>query len=229
MRIKMSEVEWRENNENIAPVYFRFDTSYVSNDSDNLRVEIDSYRNNMDAKLRIHQTFMKSLYPFPSANIPKQTEELLEHQKCYDRYTKVYEHEGSYGQIKLQMEYEFGMSPDDMKNETSIINYLMKHKLIKFGNVNDTNNDAIDGNDHLKDNQFKYSCHWAERNDKLEFKNDQSGIDICVRDLSSGERIYFNLLLWSLIHKVNKKLLKEGHNGLVRNGAKFVFLLGKIL
>jgi len=220
-------------NGNIIPVYFKFDMDNVSNDSHLSSVEVQSYKTNLTEKTTDHLHYNNALIKskYQPANISPQTESSFEeHQKSYNRYTTAYEN--NIGQVELQMRYELGMGPNDMNSEKNIVSYLMKHKLIKFGNVNDTNNDVIDLNDHLEDNEFKYICHWSDSDLVFETNHQIQTIEeikLKIRDLSSGERIYFNLLLWSLIHKINKKLLKEGHKGLVRNGAKFVFLLGKIL
>ncbi len=103
------------------------------------------------------------------------------------------------------------------------------HKLIKFGEDDtDTDEKAIDINSHLKD--FKYEIQLKERELQFKKKGDITGVCVKLKELSSGERTYFMLLLWDIIAKINKNLMdNEGHKGLVTNGGKYVFLLGEYL
>ena len=146
-----------------------------------------------------------------------------------DRYKVVYKEENEKEQIEMQMKYELGMSSEDMYDEISILKYLWMHKLIKFGETNnDANNDAIDVNGHLKDNDFKYIIMSDSAGFKFINQSEEKNRTLSLlflEELSSGERIYFNLLLWDLIHKININLIKldadgnPSHGGLVTNGA----------
>ncbi len=95
--------------------------------------------------------------------------------------------------------------------------YLRLHKLIKFGEDDtDTDEKAIDINSHLKD--FKYEIQLKERELQFKKKGDITGVCVKLKELSSGERTYFMLLLWDIIAKINKNLMyNEGHKGLVAN------------
>ncbi len=238
--------------DNIIPVYFKFSVDNVVSSFKNKNSENDMhtfldesnewYKNEVDKLVKEHSEYCKkNLF---NDDFNRNDEIYIKNKKSYNRYLHVYKKKNYYEQMMLQMQYELGMSCDDMKDENSIFKYLHLHKLIKFSQSEDDNdNAAIDINEHLKNNNFKYmkivanyNADSAEPKYKAEsysyFAFEATKEKVLLNKLSSGERTYFNLLLWSLIHKINTNLKKPDkngvrHKGLVRNGANFVFLLGK--
>ncbi len=231
--------------EKIFPVYFTF-----SNENVKIKYVNDKY--DYDKKIKenknYHEGFQKRCYDLLINN--QKDESADKHKKKSDRYGTIYNKKYEINnQIELQMQYELGMSSYDMFDEISILKYLWKHRLIKFGENYDKNyEDAIDINGHLNDNDFKYSItipvqYTTISESESKDADELRAIDFGFKDklnkdettsfhlLSSGERIYFNLLLWDLIHKVNINLKSSDpdHKGLVKNGGNYVFLLGKFL
>ncbi len=136
------------------------------------------------------------------------------------------------------------MSEKDMIDESTMVEYFLKHKHIKFGN--DNTEDAININDYLKKNNFKYNLFDDSKvNTNGDFKkffnftiaknetdiiavsNPPEQTNISLLELSSGERTYYYLLLWSLIHEINIKLKNKGEREIITKRAKYVFFLGK--
>ncbi len=217
MNTELSKERWK--NENIYPVLLRFNADSVKATFNN-----DDYSTKVTEGVNSHNEYKEKCNRLnDDFTDDSENPVFKKHKTSYDRYNKVYP--GKENKIVLQMNYEFGMSHDDMKDENSIVNYFRLHKLIKFGTTDtDTDSTAIDINSHLKD--FKYEID-EEYTSSLVFKKKGDNSKTVDLTLSSGERTYFMLLLWDIISKINKNLIQnEGHKGLVANGGKYVFLLG---
>jgi len=293
MNKELKKIEWRE--KKVFPVYFTFNSESVKTDKSTSSDYYDKDKKDYDEKVKEKVNKYKEFdatfhvdHPKHEENM-KKTDQVETHNKRKGRIQRVYKETADETdkkitdkQIKLQMEYELGMSSEDMLDEISILKYLWKHNLIKFENDYETYEDAIDINGHLKNNDFKYIIKAYlkkyptllkqantkvnrieadkltfefERIDQLDESNENKANLIemdnnitveserilkldeskekkaLFENFSSGEKVFFNYLLWNLIHKINFNLKKldPDHEGLVKNGGKYIFLLGKFL